>query len=172
MVSRAFGANGVSDCEQKSRTFLIRPDKTSLQALSKSHDSCWSVFASSNQNLNKLAKRAEQGKPSAAEYLARHLKQLDGGNLEDALIALGQFSDYNMEQLLSFASNGLLSSHELSDSLTMLPLSLSDNPKSQLALLGARRRKIMQVSRRDLSQQQKLAMNAIDEFRAEIKSNN
>jgi hypothetical protein len=109
------------------------------------------VIGSSNRSLNQLASWVKQGNRWSAEYLAKHLKRLDGGNLEDALIALGQFSDHDMEQLLSFANSGLLSNHELSDSWTMLPRSLSDNPKDQLTVLGARRRKVMQVSRKDLS---------------------
>jgi hypothetical protein len=109
---------------------------------------------------------------TSSQYLAKHLKQLDGGNLEDALVALGQFSDHDMERLLFFAKSGLLSKHELSDALTMLPLSLSDNPRAQLDSLGRRRSNIMRITQKDLSEQRAQALSAIDEFASEIRSKN
>jgi hypothetical protein len=106
----------------------------------------------------------------AAEYLARNLKGLDGGNLEDALIALGQFSDHDMERLLSFANRKLISKHELVDALTMLPLSFSDNPRAELSALGKRRANVQSITKVELSEQKTDAMKAIDDFVSEIRS--
>ena len=125
---------------------------------------------SSNVKINRLNQTVSQGNRWGAEYLVRHLKQLDGGNLEDALVALGQFSSRDMERLLAFSMEGLLSKQELTDALTMLPLSLSDNAAAQLSSLSLRRRKAMRVTRSDLLEQRKHALEAIDDFVAEIRS--
>jgi len=85
-------------------------------------------------------------------------------------VALGEFSDHDMERLLILANEGLLSKRELCDALTMLPLSLSDDPRAQLNYLKQRRAKVSHVTRQKLSVQKSEALKAIDEFAAEVKS--
>jgi len=75
-----------------------------------------------------------------------------------------------MTDLLVFANRGLISSHELADALTMLPLSISDNQSAQLAVMRARRSKVSQVTLPGLATQKSVALNAIDDFINEIKS--
>jgi hypothetical protein len=100
----------VSPCQKVANAFTALPSRNSLTAIEELDDAtCWAVFGSSNTNLNKLEHWVEQGNRWAAEYLSKHLKQLDGGNLEDSLVALGQFSNHDMENLLLFAKSGLLS---------------------------------------------------------------
>jgi hypothetical protein len=162
-----------ANCKAAINDFLTLPNKRTLQALPRSNRvSCWSVIDASNANLNKLNHSVKQGNSWAARYLATNVSQLDGGNLEDALVALGQFSERDMGDLLLFAHQGLLSGHELSDALTMLPLSLSDDPRSQLQRLRSRRGKVLKVGRRDLSAEQEQALHAIDTFASEIRSKN
>ncbi len=161
--------SNASGCQAAVNQFLSLPSQRTFAALVKVNEGCWSQIESKNSDLNRLNRWAEHGNPWAAQYSARHLKQLDGGNLEDTLIALGQFSDHDMERLLLFAKQGLLSKGELSDALTMLPLTLSDRPSAQLAVLKARRNKIVLVTRADLRQQRIQALSAIDEFDSEIK---
>lgn len=76
-----------------------------------------------------------------------------------------------MTRLLLFAKNGLLSERKLSDALTMLPLSLSDNPDAQLKVLNQRRSKVVSVTQKDLLQQRRQALAAVDGFMSEIRSN-
>ena len=76
-----------------------------------------------------------------------------------------------MTRLLLLAKNRLLSERELSDTLTMLPLSLSDNPDAQLKVLNQRRSKVVGVTRKDLMQQRREALAAIDAFASEIRAN-
>lgn len=153
--------------------FLATPEKRTLIALSEASDTeCWSVIEQSNSNLNQLMHWVEQGNDWSAQYLVENLRALDGGNLEDSLIALGLFSDHHTERLLIFAKKGQLSKQELSDALTMLPLSLSDNPAGQLDYLKARRHRVMRVTRKNLSEQKALALSAIDDFESEIRSKN
>jgi len=161
------------NCQEAISSFLATPAKRTFVALSGSDEAdCWAIIGSSNANLNQLIHSVEQGNRWAAQYLAKHLRKLDGGNLEDSLIALGQFSDHNMERLLIFANKGHLSKHNLTDALTMLPLSLSDNPHAQLDLLKARRNSVMRVTRKDLLKQRSQAFKVIDDFVSEIRSKN
>jgi hypothetical protein len=162
-----------SGCQEAVGAFLALPSEHAPAALSGlDQAACWSMIGSSDANLNRLNHWVEQGNRGAAQYLAKHLKQLDGGNLEDALIALGQFSDHDMERLLFFANKRLLSKHELADALTMLPLSLSDNPRAQLDSLTLRRSKAVRITRPDLLEQRAQALGAIDNFTSEIRSKN
>ena|ERR1700756_5071864 len=163
------GQTAPSECQSAVRTFLKAPDEHGVVALNKSD--CWGVIGSSNNHLNRLNNLAATGNRWAAQYSAGHLKELDGGNLEDALIALGQFSDHDMEDLLMFAHKGLLSKHELADALTMLPLTLTDNPRAQLNSLDARRHRVLRVTRADLQEQRAQALIAISESLSETRSN-
>lgn len=159
----------VANCQSAVTALLASPTKRTLSLVSGANDeACWTIIAASNDDLSRLNHRAEQGDHWAAEYLAQHLKKLYGGNLEDALRALGQFSDHDMEGLLFFGNRELLSKHELVDALTMLPLSMSDEPKAQLNLLEARRSRIMRIRRTEVSEQKAQALKAIDDFISEI----
>jgi len=160
-----------SECKEKSRVFLARPSKAGLTALSELGDTaCWVEFESSNTNVDKLNNLVERGNRWGAQYLAAHVSQLDGGNSEDALIALGKFSDHDMERLLVFAKDGLLSKYAFDHAVTMLPLPLSDDSLAQLKSLSTRRSKVLRIARKDLLEQKREALTAIDEFAAEVKS--
>lgn len=162
-----------SDFDEWVTAFSAHPNQNSLQKVSGPADAgCWALMASSNPLLLKLNDWTKKGNQWTAQYLAEHLKNLDGGNLEDALRALGEFSEHDMGRLLFFAHEGILSGQELDDALTMLPLSLSDNPVSQLQLLELRRRKVTSIKRKELSQQKVQALTAIDRFIREVKENN
>jgi hypothetical protein len=164
-------ASAAPMCQHEIRVFLAHPSESSFIALSRRRGgACWQTIASSNSDFDQLGRRASLGSRWAAQYLATHLNQLDGGNLEDALIAVGQFGDHDMERLLSFAKEGVLSKHEFIDTLTMLPLSLSDNLGAQLRYLTARKTKVMHVTRRDLTEQKAWALTSIKDFESEIKS--
>jgi hypothetical protein len=159
-----------SPCQSAVSAFFKAPDGRRLIALDKL--SCWAVIGSSNDSLNRLNRLVETGNRWAAQYSAEHLKELDGGNLEDALIALGQFSNHDVQSLLILANKGLLTKRELADVLTMLPLSLSDDPHAQLSSLRSRRDKVVKVNRTDLQKQKAQALTAIDAFMSEITSKN
>jgi len=98
------------------------------------------------------------------------VKALDGGNLEDSLVALGKFSDVDMENFLLFSQKGFISTQELDNALTMLPLSMSDDQAAQLSAMEIRAKNVENVTRMDLSEQKVLALKAIERFIAEIKA--
>lgn len=161
-----------SDCRENADTFLATPNASSVVAVSGVNEQmCWPVIGLSNANLDRLIHSVEKGNRWAAQYLAVHLGNLDGGNLEDSLIALGQFADHHMERLLDFAKQGQISDHELKDALTMLPLSLSDKPDAQLNVLKARRLRVIKVTRADLGKQRVAALKVLDDFALEIRAN-
>lgn len=158
-------------CEKAITSFLATPSKQTYAALSEKNGvSCWSIIRLSNTNLNQLIHSVEQGNLWAAQYLVKNLRSLGGGNLEDSLISLGQFSEHNMEQFFVFVRDGKISKREFSDALTMLPLSLSDDRDAQLSVLKTRKDKVMQVTRKDLVEQNGLALKAINDFMAEIRA--
>lgn len=82
-----------------------------------------------------LERRAEAGHGQAAFCLAWDLHSLDGGELEDALVALGQYGDRHPVELLSLAHRRTLSKRSLADAVRMLPLSLSDDFQAQLTAM-------------------------------------
>lgn len=158
------------DCDHRIADFLNQPDDSTRAMLDHGAGDCWAKIQDSNEKMDALDALVSNGKRSAAAYLAPHLRQLDGGNLEDALIALGVFAESNMEGFLDLENRGQLTSSEASDSLTMLPLSLSDEPRAQLVTMRRRRAAVMGVSRTDLAKVKAQAMSAIDKFIAQIKS--
>jgi hypothetical protein len=157
-----------SVCLDDVKSFLDSPTKQYFDALQQKN--CASELVASNADLNRLNNLVRHGNRWSAEIAARNLRQLDGGNLEDTLIALGEFSEKDMERLLLFSKEGLLSRRDLSNALTMLPLSVSDQPDAQLTAVRARRKKVLAVSRKELSEQKVQAVKALDEFVAEIRA--
>jgi hypothetical protein len=88
-------------CQHAVKAFFARPNRSTVAGLSEADEArCWAIIDSSNSNFDRLTRWVEQGNQWAAEYLAKHLKRLDGGNLEDAFVALGNFSVHNMEEFL------------------------------------------------------------------------
>lgn len=171
-VSQSIQASGAASlsCEKAAGVFLDHPTKHTFATLIEvDEEQCWIAIGSSNLSLQRLTHSVAKGNRWAAEYLAKNLRNLDGGNLEDSLVALGQFSDHNMERFLLFASKEQVSEHEFTDALTMLPLSLSDNSYAQLKVLKARRSMVIRVSRKDILVQKEVALRAIDDFMSEIK---
>ena len=117
-----------------------------------------------------MENRVRAGDRRAAKYLISRLSKLDGGDLEDALIALGQFSDKRMIEFLLFSKNGLLTDNEFKGALTMLPLSISDDACAQVSLLRSRKHKIDIVNRDDIIEPKRRAIDAISGFISEINS--
>jgi hypothetical protein len=142
-------ADASEQCDAAATEFLRSPSASSLRALNNGDVS--------------------NGNHSAAHYLASHLKRLGGGNLEDALIALGQFSEMDMAGFLELTRAHVLTSRESSDALTMLPLSMTDEPKTQLAAMERRRVAATLISQKSLEKYKTVALSEIDQFVTEIK---
>lgn len=156
-------------CNQAVEKFLSDPGEQSLKVLEiQGNNACWPVVDSTNDRLNRLFALVEKGDVWSSKYLTMHLNKLDGGNLEDGLIALGQFSDHHPAGLLELAKNGYLSDRYLSAALTMLPLSLSDDPAAQLKAMRDRRNRIAAVGENGLKDERLKGLKSIDAFIEEI----
>ena len=162
---------GASDqCDAAATEFLRSPSASSLETLKNADaESCWNSIGTANEKLQAINALVSNGNHSAAQYLASHLKRLGGGNLEDALIALGQFSEKDMAGFLELTRAHVLTSRESSDALTMLPLSMTDEPKTQLAAMERRRAAATLVSQKSLEKCKGIALAEIDQFVTEIK---
>lgn len=157
-------------CAAVVKAFLDLPSEQTLAPLK--NETCWEKIGGFDPNLDRLEHSAGQGNRWSALYLARHLPELDGGNLEDALVALGKFSDHDMERLLVFANDEVLSKYEFEGALTMLPASVSDDSHAQLRFLRQRRSRLLRVHRAELSKQRAEGIAAIDVFMSKIQSKN
>jgi hypothetical protein len=171
LSTQASGMATLPDCQKAAISFLNRPTQHTFATLVGGDDArCWPIIGSSNSNLQQLTGSVEKGNQWASRYLSTNLRNMDGGNLEDSLIALGRFADHKMERLLILAHAGKLSKQELVESLTMLPLSLSDDLPAQLTALKARRALVMRVNQDDLADQKTAALKAIDDFISQINA--
>ena len=117
-----------------------------------------------------LRTKVTNGDPQAARCLVANLHLLDGGELEDSLIALGEFSKHQMAYFLSLRKENLISRVSFENALTMLPLAMTENPKSSLTELAIRKTAVLEVDGRDLIVQKRAALEALERFSDEIKS--
>lgn len=156
-------------CGEKAREFIHRPSGASVNALEADASGCWSTIAHSDELLQSLIKVVAGGDVVAAAYLAPRIRRLEGGNLEDALTALGEFAEKRMKEFLELVKAGKITTHELNDSLTMLPLTLSDEPSAQLSAMKKRRAQVEQITDPALSDYRAAALKSIDSFIAEIQ---
>jgi hypothetical protein len=95
---------------------------------------------------------------------------LDGGELEDALVALGRYGDHRPADLLELANGGALSKLSLADAVSMLPLSLSDDPHAQATAMKARREGFRKVVRPELRAGREVALRSIERAIREIQA--
>ena len=116
-----------------------------------------------------LDRRVEAGDRQAAFCLARSLDSLDGGELEDSLVALGQFGDRRPVELLSLAHRGTLSRHSLAEAVGALPLSLTDNMHGQLQALKLRQARYRRIAQPQLAGERRLVLQSIESALTEIR---
>lgn len=164
----ALQRDGQNSCLQLRDSFLARHSENTYQSLELRAE-CEAPSNYSPNDIQRLVHLTGNGNRWAAQYLAKNLKQFDGGDLEDALVGLGKFSTHNMASLMGFLKNGTISERNFCDALTMLPLSISDDQHAQLVELDVRRRAAIGVKRQDLSVQRKLAIDSIDKFVKEVR---
>jgi hypothetical protein len=153
-----------STSENTAQRFLDAPSQTTFLAASgPCGEADWQAMILADPDLDQLSARVAQGNPWAARYLLRHLHQCDGGALESAFIALGQFGDQDMEMLLSFAHLNLLTKPDLSNAVGSTPIDYVDRYRAQLRFLDSRRREILRVKKEDLLAQKACALQAVDD---------
>ena len=163
-----------NSCNSEAATFIATPNQKTIKLVSGDNDiKCWNIIKL-NANLNKVLHTLKKGNEWSAQYIIKHIKYLDGGNLEDSIIALGEFSTIysdGMEKLMLSVKDSLLPKNLFKDALTMLPLSLSDDPCKQLSALKFREDRVLRVIKNNLADEKIFALKAIDDFMLEIKTN-
>jgi hypothetical protein len=105
---------------------------------------------------------AEHGDTPSARCVASHVQRLDGGDLEDALIALGFYGDHHPRELLKMAKSGKLSRRAFKGALSMLGDSYADRFRAQLKRFVKRRELIRSVSDPSLRPQEWTAIRTLN----------
>lgn len=116
-----------------------------------------------------LDRRVAAGDSGAAFCLAAGLRSLDGGELEDALVALGRYGDRKPSQLLLLAHRGVLTRWSLARAVRMLPLSLTDDLERQVRVLKGRRDRLRKLAQPALRAERELALHSIESALREIR---
>ncbi|MDA8238836.1 MAG: hypothetical protein M0Z67_00530, partial [Nitrospiraceae bacterium] len=162
-VSESFAG----DCQHKVTLFLSNPSyKNYLELYSNEStidsDSCWPEIKKDVHKLARLYKYTKQGNKWAIKILIKHTSDLDGGELEDAYIALGESLDIKPRILLVEFKEKKMTENQFTQAVEMLSLSFVDNKKGTLTALEARKRKILSVKDAGLKEQKELAVKAIN----------
>jgi len=156
-------------CSEAIASFLKEPTARNYDEMRRlKADACSSTLT--NSQIQSLDHLTAGGNKLAAQLLAPAVRRLDGGELEDALRALGRYSVYDMRSFLSMVATGSLTQHEASDALTMLPLELEDQFDAQLAALRTRRTAVEKVHDAQLQGAAKSAIEAIDNSITEVEA--
>lgn len=168
----AFAGETSPRCYGAVSMFIQRADEKSLAELRAADPKeCWIYFDLCDDRRGALQQRVAEGNRPAATYLASKLKLLDGGNLEDAMVALGQFSDKDMESFLAFARDHVLAAETIEDAVVMLPLETVDEPALQLGEIVKRRNAAAKVSDESLQEYRRSVLAALDAATLRIKKN-
>jgi hypothetical protein len=153
------------DCEHRV-IFLDEPTEENYIGL---NDECWSEFEKDVLRLTRLYNHAEQANEWAIRYLIKHLDKLDGGELEDALIALGESLHINPIILFREFKEGRMREYSFRSALEMLPLSFVDNKKGTLQELELRKMIVFSINEPGFEREKELAIKVLDDSIAEVK---
>lgn len=123
--------------------------------------------SASRQALDRLVVAGDDG---AAACLSGSLRSLDGGELEDALVALGRYGENKPEKLLLLAHRGILAKASLASAVSKLPSSLSDDLEAQAATLEARRSLFASVVQSNLLVERQLVLRSLASAISDIRS--
>jgi hypothetical protein len=119
--------------------------------------------------LSGLYSRAASADHTEVRTLLCVLPKLDGGELEDALIALGKAMDRDPVFILRAAQRHEMSDDALRSSAHMLSLNFGDDLHAQLAALGRRLHKVQAVSDPRLGTVRDEAVASINDAIAETR---
>lgn len=150
------------ECRSKVASFLDHPISKTYQELDSvgNSEKCWSILKDAN-NLYRLYEHSSKGNHWAIKVLISHLSGLDGGELEDAYIALGESVDVAPMELLIVFGNHQISNDQFKQALLMLPSILVDNKKGSLARLANRKKLIQSINDSNLQNQKTIATEII-----------
>lgn len=166
-ASEAPPSDSRSSCKAAIARFLEAPTADGLSAIPHHGDECWSKLKT--KQLQALDALVAGGNKYAARLLAPHVRHLEGGELEDALRAVGQFATHAMPDAVDLCLSGALTEREFRDALTMLPVGLEDNFAGQLTELQTRRSAIGELADPRARELKETAAASIDAFISEVE---
>jgi hypothetical protein len=173
ILTRLIGEVFAADCQKDVTLFLIEPSYKNYLELNKNNstkdgNACWIELKRDIHNLAKLYKHAKQGNKWAIKILIQHMRELDGGELEDAYRALGESIDTAPKILLQEFCDGRMTEDQFTQAVEMLSLSFVDDKKGTLLALKTRKRKILSIKEAALKRQKQMAIKVIDSRIKEI----
>lgn len=140
--------------------------------LEAGNSACTDKLFRSNQRLAALQSAVARGNQDAARCLALHLNLLDGGNLEDSLISLGEFSNYQMGYFLYLRKDHLISQRSFENALAMLPLMFVEDLQASLTEINNRKAAVLKIGDQNLAVQKQQALNVLNRILNEMKNKN
>lgn len=133
-------------------------------------DACWLHVRQRPGLVRAMVLQVETGDLTIAHLLARRVRDLDGGELEDALRAYGTLSSQHAGELLALVHSGAITTVEFTNAITMLPLSLSDDFDAQLRELELRKAAMRNIEEPAFQRYIADAVREIDTFVSEINA--
>ncbi len=154
-------------CQQEIVNFLNNPSRENYLALAKKNrprvtDKCWIELKKEPDNLLTLYECSKKGNQWCVDLLVKYLSTLDGGELEDAYIALGESIDSNPTILLEIHRNSQITTDQFQQALIALPLNYVDNKNGALLALKHRENSIASIKSNRLNYQKKSASEFLE----------
>ena len=169
-----------AECLSDASRFANKPNQERYNALKKPNtqavrEECWdeiirektwtenNVPCVSQPLFDKVIGKVSNGNRWAALFIAANLNRLDGGDLEDGLVALGLTMNKDPSLVLRLYRDGIIPEAAFKWCVASRPLKLVDNDTATLAFLKQRRKKILSVKMRELVDAKKTALASLDE---------
>ena len=176
-----------ADCSRQVLHFAARPNELSYADLVNPstrvlREECWKEinleqtwtkggrqYVSKNV-LEKVLGKVSNANKWAAVVIASNLRKLDGGDLEDSLVALGVTINKTPSLLLSFYRDGVINKIELESCCRSTPLDLPENARAHLSYLQKRKRSVSSVKTASLQIARSMALIYIEEAIQEVRN--
>ncbi|THD60772.1 hypothetical protein [Phenylobacterium sp.] len=156
-----------TECSARVREFLDRP----TTAVSSKVRTCWSLIDESPNRFGRLLQLVAAGNRVAAQYLASNFGATDGGNAEDATIALSQFADHAGDQpLLELVQQGVLSEVQIQDIYGSTSPTFTDRLETQLDELTRRRARLQALHTVTLSKEKSYALDGVGHSISQVRA--
>ena len=177
-----------ADCSREVQHFAARPNELNYATLinpatREIRDECWSEINHertwtkggrlkyvSKDVLEKVLGKVSSANKWAALVIASNLRKLDGGDLEDSLIALGASINKSPSLLLSLFRDGVINKIELESCCKSTPLDLPENARAHLSYLEKRKRSVSSVKNANLQSAKHLALIYIEQALQETRN--
>lgn len=161
-------------CSGEINQFLIDKkihNKKEIEDIKKvMDDKCVTEIKNDTKTLKAIRAHVSEGMDDAVYILARVIRNLDGGELEDARRAIGDAIDVNPTMIFKLYTSGIISEYDFDASLRYFPDKYTDNPKGVLEHQRHRLGLIIEVKGKDLQPAVERAKEILAEQITQIES--